>query len=188
MGRLRWTALALAGALAAAVVAPASAQEVEIKPTAKVKKDRYIITAEEIAERPEIRNGMEAVKLLRSQWLRPVRAKGGGNAGSYGTGQFSPEAGARDPRVNGAPATERPPPVASTAARAGYGDPDSQTGLPVLYIDDVKQESVKELENLPVAVLAQLKFMTYTQASGQYGSGHDAGAILVTTTRATRKP
>lgn len=47
------------------------------------KRDRYIITAEEIAERSDITNGYEAVQRLRPTFLRVGRAKR--NAGVPGS-------------------------------------------------------------------------------------------------------
>ena len=182
MRMLRWTALAIAGALAAVMVSPMQAQSVDVKPQQqKIKRDKNVLTAEEIAERPEIINAYDAVKLLRSHWLRAVQAKGGAMTRSYGAGQFTPDPAAHDPRVKGS--SESPPPSASTAVTPGGGDPENSTGMAVLYVDDVRQESLKQLENLPVASLVQLKYMGASEASGRYGSGHEAGAILVTTQR-----
>jgi hypothetical protein len=72
----RWMALAVAGALTVALAAPAGAQAVDVKPTQKVKRDKYVLTEEEIAERPDITNAYDAVKLLRNQFLKATRSKG----------------------------------------------------------------------------------------------------------------
>lgn len=48
---------------------------VSATPAEAQKRDRYIITAEEIAENPEITNGYEAVQRLRPIFLRVVRSK-----------------------------------------------------------------------------------------------------------------
>ncbi len=48
---------------------------VSARPAEAQKRDRYVITAEEIAEKPEITNGYEAVQRLRPVFLRVVRSK-----------------------------------------------------------------------------------------------------------------
>jgi hypothetical protein len=59
---------------------------------------------------------------------------------------------------------------------------------PVLYIDEVKQDEVEELRNIRVVEILEIKYMNGTQASGRYGAGHEAGAILLTTNRLGGKP
>jgi len=54
---------------------------------------------------------------------------------------------------------------------------------PVLYIDDVKQEEIEELRNIRVAEIAEIRYLSGTQAIGRYGEGHEAGAILLKTNR-----
>jgi hypothetical protein len=79
---------------------------VDVKPTQKVKRDKYVLTAEEIAERPDITNAYDAVKLLRSQFLKATRAKGG-ITGNFAGGGYRPD-------VIGRPGTgmgDPPPPV-----------------------------------------------------------------------------
>src|SRR5687767_12854541 len=96
MQKRRWTALAVAGALAVALAAPAGAQSVDVKPTEKVKRDKYVLTAEEIAERSDITNAYDAVKLLRSQFLKATRAKGG-LTGNFDGGGYRPDVISRPP-------------------------------------------------------------------------------------------
>lgn len=200
MRTLRWTSLALAGVVAAILVTPVRAQQVEIKPAAKVKRDKYILTADEIAERPEISNAYDAVKLLRPNFLKPTRARGtlGANAsdpsarpkidyrslgGDGGSGSSGGSAGSSgDPyKPSGAGAGRE------SGGTSPYGSASGGTNnqiLAVLYLDDVKQENVEEMRNVPVATVIEIKFMAGTEASGRYGSGHEAGAILVKTKRA----
>ena len=82
MRMLRLTSLVLAGVVAAVLVAPAPvrAQQVDIKPPAKVKRDKYVITQDEIAEHPDLKDGYDVVKSLRNQWLRVTRGSGSSRA------------------------------------------------------------------------------------------------------------
>ena len=66
-------AAALFLGFALAFATPANAQ----------KRDRYFITAEEIAEKPDITNSYEAIQRLRPRWLRVVRSRR--NAGVPGS-------------------------------------------------------------------------------------------------------
>jgi len=194
----RWTALAMAGVLAAALVAPAGAQSVDVKPTQKVKRDKYVLTAEEIAERPDISNAYDAVKLLRSQFLKATRAKGG-ITGSYAGGGYRPDVigkavgtrgGGSSGSGTGGSAGE-PRPDAGLPSGSG-GDKTSEYGsasgggsstTAVLYIDDVKQTEIEEMRNVPAAAVLEIRYMTGNQAAGRYGAGHEGGAILLKTNR-----
>ena len=103
----RWTSLVMAGFVVAVLVTPVHAQQVEIKPAAKVKRDKYFILPDEIAEKPDLTNAYEVVKVLRNQWLRVTRGSGGG----LGSGA-SPTSGAYVPRRNAVRAPARKPPEA----------------------------------------------------------------------------
>jgi len=182
MRRLIGGALLAAG-IAVVLSAPVDAQE---EKKAKVKKDRYLITIEEIQERPDITNGMEAVRLLRSQWLRPARGKGNLGAAAYGPQAYRPASrstGSEDnPRGEQDAASQ-----AANAQRSAMIDEDANRKKgPVLYIDDVKQESVDELQNIRVAEIAEIRYMSGNDASGRYGAGHESGAILLKTNRLGR--
>jgi len=191
---LRWTALAVAGALAAVVVAPAAAQSVEVKPTEKVKRDKYVLTAEEIAERPEITNAYDAVKLLRSQFLKTTRSKGGIGSKSEGGG-YRPDVIGKPVSTSGGGgstgSSAEPDKPTGTAGRetAGgtspYGDAAGGYGATsaVLYIDDVKQQALEEMRNIRASEVFEIRYLTGNQASGRYGSGHEGGAILLKTNR-----
>lgn len=194
MRMLRWTALAVAGALAAVVVAPAAAQSVEVKPTEKVKRDKYVLTAEEIAERPEITNAYDAVKLLRSQFLKTTRSKGGIGSKSEGGG-YRPDVIGKPVSTSGGGgstgSSAEPDKPTGTAGRetAGgtspYGDAAGGYGATsaVLYIDDVKQQALEEMRNIRASEVFEIRYLTGNQASGRYGSGHEGGAILLKTNR-----
>jgi hypothetical protein len=195
---IRWTALAVAGALAVVAIAPAAAQSVDVKPTTKVKRDKYVLTAEEIAERPDITNAYDAVKLLRSQFLKTTRAKGGlasrgegggyrpdvvgkpvgmggGSSGGSGTGGSSGE----PDKPAGSVGRE------SAGGTSEYGDASGGASgtSAVLYIDEVKQPTVEEMKNIRAADVSEIRYLTGNQAAGRYGAGHEAGAILLKTNR-----
>jgi hypothetical protein len=178
----RWTTLALAGLFTGALVAPALAQNVEIKPAAKLKRDKYVITAEEIAEHAEVKDGYDVVRLLRNQWLRPARTSGSALS-SFASPASRPatEQGcsrnSTDPSCTG----DRPAPRESGSAYADSDGSGAAQFLPVLYIDEIKRTGVDDLRALRPADIFEMRFLTGTQASGRYGSGHENGAIVVKT-------
>jgi hypothetical protein len=186
MRTLRWTALALAGVLASVIVAPVRAQNVEIKPTSKPKRDKYVITAEEIAEHPELRDGYDVVRLLRNQWLRPTRTSGNAlTSFANPASPAAPAAGCRPNSSDPACSTTSGAPVPRESGTA-YADADGSSAaalLPVVYIDEIKRDGVNDLKALRPGDIVEIRFLTGTQASGRYGSGHENGAILVKTMR-----
>lgn len=203
MQKRRWTALAVAGALAAVLVAPAGAQSVDVKPTQKVKRDKYVLTAEEIAERPDITNAYDAVKLLRSQFLKATRAKGG-ITGNFAGGGYRPDVVGKPVGMGGSGSTGtgtggssgEPKPEGGLAPGGSSGDKASEYGsasggnssiVAVLYIDDVKQTEIEEMKNVPAATVVEIRYMTGNQAAGRYGAGHEGGAILLKTNRLGKK-
>lgn len=165
---------ALAGVAMVVVASSAAAQ----------KKDRYLILAEEIATRQEIANAHDAVRMLRSQWLRPVRAKGGLGAASFGSGSSRP-AGGKSTGSEDNPTSS--PDAASQAASASrekmLEDETLKKTEPVVYIDDVKQQELEDLRSVRRDEIAEIRFINGNDASGRYGAGHEAGAILVKTNR-----
>jgi hypothetical protein len=185
----RWVALALVGVLMAAAAGSAGAQAVDVKPTVKVKRDKYVLTAEEIAERPDLTSAYEAVKLLRAQFLKTTRAKGGLATNAEGGGYRPDVIG----RPTGAPA---PPPPASdppaTTSGVGretsggttpYGDASGASGnsSAVLYIDEIRQPTLEEMKNIRAEAVSEIRYLTGNQAAGRYGAGHEGGAILLRT-------
>lgn len=203
MQKRRWTALAVAGALAAVLVAPAGAQNVDVKPTQKVKRDKYVLTAEEIAERPDITNAYDAVKLLRSQFLKATRAMGG-ITGNFAGGGYRPDVVGKPVTMGGSGSTGtgtggspgEPKPEGGLAPGGSSGDKSSEYGsasggnnatVAVLYIDDVKQTEIEEMKNVPAPAVVEIRYMTGNQAAGRYGAGHEGGAILLKTNRLGKK-
>lgn len=190
----RWTSLALAAAVTTVLVAPVRAQEVEIKPAVKVKRDKYVLTADEIAERPDITNAYDAVKLLRPNFLKATRARGSMSAtGAYSGGRPTTDLSSRSLHGSGESGSsgssgsgDKPPSGAQTGSDAGGSSPyGGSTGgastalMPVLYFDEIKQENVEEMKNVRVADIVEIRYMGGTEASGRFGSGHEGGAILV---------
>ncbi len=194
----RWTSLALAVIVSAVLVAPGHAQSgVDIKPAAKVKRDRYFILPDEIAEKPDLNNAYDVVKVLRNQWLRITRGSGGGVSGaSPGVSGYTspkhcdqgqstdPACLGKSPGDGGVVPTERGTPYAdntSTVTTPGAAGP-------VLYVDEVKQENLSDLKNIRSSDVAEIHYLTANQAVGRYGAGHENGAIMVKTVMFNVKP
>jgi hypothetical protein len=185
----RWASLAIAGVLALAIVVPAPAQDVEVKPTTKVKRDKYLITAEEIAEHADLKDGYDVVRLLRNQWLKPSRTSGNAMS-SFASGGDRPPAGGCKPNsteayctAGGSEGGSRPMPSERGTPYADADGSGATQFLPVLYIDEIKREGISDLRALRPAEIFEMRFLTGNQASGRYGSGHENGAILVKTVR-----
>jgi hypothetical protein len=188
---LRLTALAFAGVIAAALVAPVpvSAQQVDIKPPAKVKRDKYVITAEEIAEHPDLRDGYDVVKSLRNQWLRVTRGSGTAGSASEMPGAHKSATRCKDSDPGCSPGNQSSP-SGGTPVPHESGSPYAESGGtlnsiskagPVLYINEVRQEGIDQLRTLRPSEIFEARYMTGNEASGRYGAGHESGAILVKT-------
>ena len=163
MRMLRWTSLALAGIAAAVLVAPVAAQEVELKP-AKVKRDKNVLTADEIAERPDLTTAYDAIKLLRPNFLRTVRRA----SAMAGSGSYS--GGSTDPYKPGGGGTE---PAGSNSTGPMFA---------MLHIDEMPQPDLERLKQIPVAEVFEIRYLSKSEAA-RYGDGHEAGAILLKTKR-----
>jgi len=188
-------ALALAGSLVGVLVAPTPirAQQVDIKPSPKVKKDKYVITREEIAERTDLVSGYDVVKSLRNQWLRVTRSSGsalGRVDASTGAQDKLCSGGRTDPSCTAAGTSDKSSPVphesGSPYAESGASTNSSGAAMPVLYIDEIRQQGLDELRNIRAGEVAEMRYMTGTEASGRYGSGHENGAILIKTLKTGR--
>ena len=182
----RWTSLALAAIVAAVLVTPVRAQQVEIKPAAKVKRDKYVILPDEIAEKPDLINAYDVVKVLRGQWLRITRGSGGGlgSGSTPTTSAYKPPAKCDQgscPEASGSSGSPVP-----TEHGSPYADNTSTVSTPgaagpVLYINEVKQEELSELRNIRAADIAEIRYLTGNIAAGRYGAGHENGAIMLKT-------
>ena len=167
----------LLGAVALALTASGVCAQGEV---AKTKRDRTILTQEEMLENPSVTNAFEAVQRFRPNWLRVTRGAGRIRS-QYGDQVRPPPGGSRpgDP-VPGEGATPNATPL--TNRLGGY---TAQATRPILYIDEIKQHEFEiELRNLKVGEIREIKYLTGNQASGRFGAGHEFGALLLTTTRA----
>ena len=150
-------------------------------PVAAQKKDRYLITVEEIKERQEIATAHDAVRMLRPQWLKTARSKGGLGSASFGSGARSAA------RASSTEDGSGPGDAATQAANANrdrlMADEANKPSGPVAYVDDVKQESIEDFKNIRIAEVAEIRYLNGNDASGRYGAGHESGAILLKTNR-----
>ena len=191
----RWMALALAGALAAVAVAPAAAQSVDIKPTEKVKRDKNVLLPDEIAERQGILNAYDAVKQLRPQFLKRStnrNALGSNNEGGGFGANPSPDLSPPSREGGGLkPGSETPVYSSgrkSSSSTDAMGNPkDAENiGYAVLYINDMKQQSLEDLKTVRVSDVLEIRFLNAGQASVRFGQGHEAGAVLLKTIPPTK--
>ncbi len=67
--------------------------------------------------------------------------------------------------------------------RPGWLRARGATAGPVLYIDGARQPGLEDLRNLRVADLEQLDYMSASDATTRFGTGHVGGAILTTSRR-----
>ncbi|MEO8449737.1 MAG: hypothetical protein ABI647_08110 [Gemmatimonadota bacterium] len=159
--------------------APASAQN------KKVKRDRYVLTQEEMLEHSDIATAYEAVQRLRPHFLKVTRSRGTLGSASMGSDPYSPPKPSKQGSASGGGGASGEP----TTSTSGGGEPRGMSGSetsnagPVLYIDDVEQQDLEEMKNVRVPDLMEIRYMQGTEASGRYGSGHEGGAILVKTNR-----
>ena len=169
----RWAALAIAGVFALAIAVPARAQDVEVKPTAKVKRDKYLITAEELAEHSDLTNAYDAVKQLRPNFLKTTRSKGG-----YTMPNTLPSSSG-----SGGGGTNPDPYRPSGGMGSGGTVPGGGYVSAVLYVDERKQTAVEDLRNIRTVDVAEIRYLSGSEASNRYGSDHEGGAILLKTKR-----
>jgi hypothetical protein len=55
--------------------------------------------------------------------------------------------------------------------------------MPVLYVDGGRRGGVTDLRSLRPAEIAQMDYMSASDATTRFGTGHSGGAVLVTTRR-----
>lgn len=53
----------------------------------------------------------------------------------------------------------------------------------VLYVDGSRRSNVRDLESMSIMDIEQMEYMASSDATTRYGTGHAAGAVLVTTRR-----
>lgn len=181
MTRSLLVGLLMAGLVVSAGAAPAAAQKDKEKAP---KKDRYHLTLEEIQERADLTNAYDAVRMLRPQWLKTARGRGSLGGAAFGSNPYRPEPSKPGDPAGGSEPKQDPNAQAGAQARDdAFNEAASKKVSAVLYIDDVKQDDLEELKNIRIADIAEIEYMNGTQASGRYGAGHEAGAILLKTTR-----
>lgn len=166
-----------------ALVIAGSGLTVSSTAAAAQKKDRYFITVEEIKEREDISTVHDAVRLLRPQWLKTARSKGGLGSASFGSAASRPSSRNTGSEDNPTGSIDAASQTANADRDRMMADEANKKSGPVAYVDDVKQESVEDLKNIRVAEVAEIRYMNGTDASGRYGAGHESGAILLKTNR-----
>ncbi len=169
--------------LGLAVMVAGIALAVGSAPVAAQKKDRYLITVEEMSERQDLSTAHDAVRLLRPQWLKSSRSKGGIGSAAFGSGASRPAAkntGSEDDPAGQIDAASQ---TANSNRDQMLADEATKKSGPVVYIDDVKQEEIDDLKTIRIAEIAEIRYMNGNDASGRYGAGHESGAILVKTNR-----
>jgi hypothetical protein len=124
----------------------------------KQKRDRYLITADEVAT-ASANSALDVVEQLRPQWLRreenrPAMSFGGGRS----AGRSSP---AEEPQ-----------------SRAGEPMPEAPPKLGV-FIDGTEGD-LQDLKRMPREQVRELRYLTGSEAQGRYGPRFAAGVIEVT--------
>ena len=156
-------------------------------PVAAQKKDRYLITVEEMKEREDLTTAHDAVRLLRPQWLKTARGRGSLGSGAFGSAASRPASRNTSSEDNPTASVDAASQTANSDRDRMMADEANKKSGPVAYIDDVKQESVEDLKNIRIAEIAEIRYMSGNDASGRYGAGHESGAILLKTNR-LKKP
>lgn len=199
MPALRWTTFALTGMFALTLSVPGAAQSVDPKPTdppkaaAKVKLDKYRLTAEEIAARSDVITAYDAVKLLRPNFLKETRLSGKIGGGykigeSVGPGPPPSRDGSSGGASGGSSSGSGSDPTRAGGARGESGsgafenNPSGKVTA-VLYIDEMKQYTLDELKNVRAAEVLEIRLLTASEAGARYGTGHEGGAIMLKTNR-----
>lgn len=166
--------MALAGWVVTVGGAPAEAQ----------KKDRYLLTVQEINERQDLLTAYDAVKQLRSQWLKPARPKGDLGGAAFASSPYRPKPETKD---GGAGAQDASAEAAASARDAQRNEAARKRVDPILYIDEMRQPDLEDgLRTVRIAEIVEIRYMNGNEALARYGAGHDAGAILLRTLRAPR--
>lgn len=80
----------------------------------------------------------------------------------------------------------QPPLNRMNGSSLGGNDPNVGTE-PVLYVDEMRQQSQRILETMPASQVFEMKYLDQNRAIQMYGPGHESGAIQLTTT-AKKKP
>ena len=142
-----------------ALAALATAGEAQQK---KIKKDRNLISAEELAEL-QGHNGYEAVQKLRPEWLRRGDRQltlgtrvDRGNGGRSGMGEDQGDEGA-----------------------AIYADVSASPLKLTVFVDQAEMGGVEELQRLRNDEIREIRFLSGPDAQQRYGARFAAGVIQV---------
>ncbi|HSW30105.1 MAG TPA: hypothetical protein VLH75_11530 [Longimicrobiales bacterium] len=69
-------------------------------------------------------------------------------------------------------------------SRPAYLQPrDARRQAPALYVDGIAMAEFEAIRTIPLAEVIEVSFMSGTDATTRYGTGHAGGAILVWTRR-----
>jgi hypothetical protein len=134
--------LILIAALGLATLTALPAQAQQQKP--KIRRQRNVITAEEIATRPADGNAYDLIRSLRPTWFT-TRGVASGNLSGDGMGGITDNAGI------------------------------------AVYVDGVKMGGTDELRTIEADRIQEMRYLSASDATTKYGTGHTAGAIEVTT-------
>ncbi len=150
-------------------VVPAGGQQV----STPANRDRRVITAEEIEQAQET-NAFEVVQKLRPEFLRRVSqrrtigaaATATGAGGSYGGGSE----GAGGGTGGAAFGADHGP---------GHTEPEGQPTAGV-FVDGNEAGGIEELRQIQSNIVAEIRYLTGTDAQTKYGPRFPAGVIEVT--------
>ena len=137
--------LVLASLALATVVASGESQQ------KKVRKDRNLITAEEISG-VQATTAYDLIEKLRGDWLR--RSQQQSRTVSGRTGRVDDPTGSSDPS-------------GGTGARLA------------VFVDGTELGGIEELRRLQVDRVSELRFLSSSDAQQQYGSRYGGGVIQV---------
>jgi len=124
----------------------------------KQKRERYLITAEEAAS-ASANSALDVVEQLRPQWLRRDQERG---ALSLGAGRSA----------------GRSLPDEDQQTRAGQPMPEDPPKLKV-FVDGTEGD-LQDLRRIPKEQVAELRYLTGSEAQTRYGPRFAAGVIEVT--------
>ena len=154
MRTTRWLASGLLCLMLALAGSPVRAQDGDLKPAQKVKRDRYVLSAEELAEHPDLTNAYDAVRALRPGFLKGSRpAPTGSVLGPDGTTKVT-DYGAR-------------PTSAGTLV------------FPVVYFDEKTYMTLEDLKTIRVADVLEIRYFMAADFQRRYGYTVEAGALVV---------
>ena len=80
------------------------------------------------------------------------------------------------------------PPIGKSATAGMMGSGGGASAI-IVYVDDLRQPDVQDaLDRVKAADVVEMKYFDQNRAVQDYGPGHEAGVISVTTIRKAKKP